>query len=113
MSRICLLSTIVLLIFVKCKSITKPEQLPTKVEISADSKPQNKQNIPTSSVKEELTKDNDPPVKIGGECIVFKDIKKVDCPNSGEKVCGCNNKTYANKCEALRHVSWYSLGSCE
>lgn len=113
MSRISFLITLILFMFVTCKTITKNDQPPISVETKVASQSPKENIEPTSVVKEELTKDGDSPVKMGGECIVYKDIKKVDCPKSGEKVCGCNNKTYANKCEALRHVSWYSLGPCE
>ena len=113
MSRFSLLISLLLLMFVTCKTITKNDQLPTSVETKGVSQSPKEINEPTSVVKEELTKDADSPLVIGGECVVFKDIKKMNCPTTGEKVCGCNNKTYANKCEALRHVSRYSLGPCE
>jgi hypothetical protein len=99
--------------FVTCKSITKNDQLPAAAETKVVSQSSNDQIKSTNPVKEALMKDNDSSVNLGGECIVYKDVKKIDCPTGGEKVCGCNNKTYANKCEALRHVSWYTLGPCE
>ena len=47
---------------------------------------------------------------LSGTCVKVKD----PCPTGGTKVCGCDNKTYANECELLKSgVHELHSGACK
>jgi len=47
---------------------------------------------------------------LGGHCVKVPDV----CPKKGPRVCGCDDKTYANQCELLKAgVREAKKGACK
>lgn len=52
--------------------------------------------------------------EVGKDCIDISKVKKTLCPDLFDPVCGCNNITYSNECDAgQKGVLKWTKGACK